>query len=426
MSKNIVSVGLHIADNRVVNCEFDKLGTLVDGDIVLYQPSILSDWNTEDICEVINHWKNELLEAHNEGKTIIVYMPYPCQKYWDQEGKEKDLFYHLPVSFGFPYAPKEIKKVEVENSADFLREYWDLVGEISRGLLIFDKLSNGAKRILRPHTGNKAIGVLTQDEDKRLGDVLFIPPFIIKEGKIRVGRKEITAEVCNAIIGVDQKIKQLKNKKREEKIPEWIEQIKLSKEEEFEKKLEEMRGLIQDLEEQKTKMEQKKQECIKIKELLYAGGHGLEELVRDILRKLGFINVRSIRESEFEIDIVFEYEGRVFIGEVEGKDNVAINKDKVNQLVSNVAQFSEYEKDCIPDRGFLFGNGYRFTQPDKRGIGFTEGAIKVAKTLNCVLIETKHLYKIAKTIQEGADGEYRKKIRELILNAPSGMLEFPE
>lgn len=424
MSKSIVSVGLYIDDPRVVNCEFCKLGTLADGDVVLYQPFFLQNWSLQQKNDIIRHWKNELAEAYNAGKTIIIYMPHPRQKYWDLERGEKDLFYHLPVSFGFPYTPKESQKITIEDNADFLKEYWNLVGGVSKSLLTFDKLANGAKRILSPYTGDKAIGVLSQSEDKKLRNVLFLPPFKNKDGKIQVSHKDITTEVCSAIIGMDQNLKKPKNKsKKEEKIPEWASEIKLPKEDEFETKLEEVESSIQKLEEQKSKIEQEKQDYTKIKGLLYGGGHSLEELVRDVLKKLGFENVRSMRVEEFEVDVVFEYEGKIFIGEVEGKDNRAIDKDKASQLVTTFAEFSKHQEDCVPVRGFLFGNGYRLTSPEKREIGFTEGAIKIAKTLNCVLIETKDLYEIAKTIQEGADEEYCKKIRNLIIEAESGIFK---
>lgn len=422
MSKSIVSVGLYIDDPRVVNCEFGKLGTLADGDVVLYQPFFFQNWDTEATCRVFNHWKNELSDAYNERKTIVVYMPYPWLKYWDQEGEERDLFYHLPVSFGFPYTSKEIKKIRVEDDADFLREYWELVGDISKGMLTIDKLADGVKRILKTHTGNKAIGVLSWEEDNRLGNVLFLPPFESKNGKIYAGGEEITSKVCDAIIKMDQNLKKPKNKE-EKKIPEWVSGIKLPKEDEFETKLEEVEGSIQKLKEQKSKIEQEKQDYTRIKGLLYGGGHNLEDLIRDVLKKLGFENVRSIRKSEFEVDVVFEYEGNIFIGEVEGKDNRAIDKDKVGQLVTTFAEFSKHQEDCVPDRGFLFGNGYRLIEPEKRGLGFTEGAIKTAKNLNCVLIETKYLYEIAKVIQEGADEEYCKKIRNLIIEAESGIFK---
>lgn len=72
----------------------------------------------------------------------------------------------------------------------------------------------------------------------------------------------------------------------------------------------------------------------------------------------------------------------------------------------------------------MFGNGYRLIHPNERKLGFTEGAIKTAKTLNCVLIEARHLYQIAQKLQEGASEEYHQKIRDQIINAESGVLEF--
>lgn len=426
MSKSIVSVGLNIDDDRVFNIKFDHCGSLLDGDIVIYQPKLSQEWTKNKTCTVINHWKKELLGAYYEGKTILIYIPYPRQTYlvdvWFDIDEKKDLFDHLPVIFGSSYEPKDIKKIEIENDVDFLREYWGLVRRISRGLLVVDGLFDGTKRVLKPYTGNKAVGILSQSKDKRLGNVLLLPPFDSKNGKITVGDEDITDKVCEAIIRMDQNLKKPKNKE-EKKIPEWVSGIKLPKEDEFETKLEEVEGSIQKLKEQKSKIEQEKQDYTRIKGLLYGGGHNLEDLIRDVLKKLGFENVRSIRKSEFEVDVVFEYEGNIFIGEVEGKDNRAIDKDKVSQLVTTFAEFSKHQEDCIPDRGFLFGNGYRLIEPEKRGLGFTEGAIKTAKNLNCVLIETKDLYEIAKTIQEGADEEYCKKIRNLIIEAESGIFK---
>lgn len=186
------------------------------------------------------------------------------------------------------------------------------------------------------------------------------PPFeSSRGGRIQSNNQDITVKVCDAVIKMDEKLKNPKNKKEEEIAPEWASDIKLPQEDEFDKKLGELEDSIQNLKNQQSKVEEEKQEYTKIKGLLYAGGHKLEELVRDVLGKLGFSNVRSIRESEFEVDVVFECNGEVFVGEIEGKDKRAIDKDKISQLVTNLAQFSEYQQDCIPSRGFLFGNGYR-------------------------------------------------------------------
>lgn len=81
MSKKIVSVGLCIDHPNVTNINFNGFGTLADGDIVLYQPILPDGWESPDewtrkfILSMIKHWQNELVEAHNEGKTIFVYMP---------------------------------------------------------------------------------------------------------------------------------------------------------------------------------------------------------------------------------------------------------------------------------------------------------------------------------------------------------------
>lgn len=200
---------------------------------------------------------------------------------------------------------------------------------ISTGYFTFEKLSNETRKILITHTGNKAVGVLSQDEDGKLGNILFLPPFANQNGRIGNENENLNQAFCDAIIRIDQNLK--KTIKQKEEAPlEWANEIRLPKEEEFDQKLEEIKKSIQKLQDQEKEINNNKKDYVKIKGLLYAEGKELEKLIIDVLSKLGFSNVRSFRESELEIDVVFEYDERVFIGEVGGKGKSAIDRDKVS------------------------------------------------------------------------------------------------
>lgn len=72
-----------------------------------------------------------------------------------------------------------------------------------------------------------------------------------------------------------------------------------------------------------------------IRALLYEKGKPLEHAIIEALRLLGF-TAASFKESDSEFDVVFESgEGRL-IGEAEGKDNKAVNIDKLRQLRGRV------------------------------------------------------------------------------------------
>jgi hypothetical protein len=58
--------------------------------------------------------------------------------------------------------------------------------------------------------------------------------------------------------------------------------------------------------------------------------------------------------------VVFESEEGRLIGEAEGKDNKAINVDKLRQLSMNIHEDIQREEVTTPAKGVLFGNGYRF------------------------------------------------------------------
>lgn len=214
--------------------------------------------------------------------------------------------------------------------------------------------------------------------------------------------------------------------KEETPEPDWAgaSSYRLQIESQIEEKLIE---LTQSIEEQVAARENKRNELkqhASIRRLLYEKGALLESAVRDTLNLMGF-DAKSFKDSESEFDALFTgLEGR-FIGEVEGKDNKAINVDKFSQLERNIHE--DFAKDDVEDmaHGILFGNAYRVSPPSDRAEFFTDKVFRAAKRAGVGLVRTTDLFEVARYLKEHDDPEYAKKCREAIATAKGKLVKFP-
>ena len=80
---------------------------------------------------------------------------------------------------------------------------------------------------------------------------------------------------------------------------------------------------------------------------------------------MGF-KANPFQEKDSVFDVVFESQEGRLIGEAEGKDNKAINIEKLRQLELNLQE--DYSRDEISEfaKGALIGNAYRLTPPEER------------------------------------------------------------
>src|SRR6478736_1239708 len=101
MSKKILSVGFELASGSVEYCKFDSNKSLLDWDLVLFRPSmrpfygnsetfqgksLLSEWGSFRLKEVMEHWRREIKDAVESGKTVFVFMP-PFEQVYVHTGK---------------------------------------------------------------------------------------------------------------------------------------------------------------------------------------------------------------------------------------------------------------------------------------------------------------------------------------------------
>ena len=95
----------------------------------------------------------------------------------------------------------------------------------------------------------------------------------------------------------------------------------------------------------------------RLRGLLFEKGKPLEEAIIEGLRKLGF-TAEPFKDDGSEFDVVFESpEGRL-IDEAEGKDNKAVNVDKLRQLQMNIHEDLLRDSVAEPAKPVLFGNAH--------------------------------------------------------------------
>lgn len=205
--------------------------------------------------------------------------------------------------------------------------------------------------------------------------------------------------------------------------PEWCAKFTVPGEK---SKLEEINSIEQEEEQIKLKLAReadKLSEIQKWKGLLFEQGKPLEDLVKSGLELLGFF-VSKFRNKSMEHDIILEAaEGRA-LGEIEGKDNSAINVDKFRQLSSNLDE--DFEKNEKYPKGVLIGNGYRLIDPKTpRPCQFTEKVIAGAKSKKFALLTTEELFNaIIYCLEKSDDLEFKQTCRKKILETFGEIIKF--
>ena len=104
MRNKIISVGMEVPSGDVEYIKFDSGRSLLDADIVLYEPTLschyiglesdfqgkraLSESPSFQVRAHVDHWKSELLEACNEGKLIVIFLATPTEVFVKTGEKE--------------------------------------------------------------------------------------------------------------------------------------------------------------------------------------------------------------------------------------------------------------------------------------------------------------------------------------------------
>lgn len=461
MAKKILTVGVALASDDIPYESFQSKVSLLDWDIIIFRPQLddfitlyhesyngkpsLNEKESFHLRECIEHWRRELLQAYEAGKTVIAHLP-PLKEVYVDTGErrysgtgrnQKTTIVVKPVS-NFDALPVALAPISAEGSemkladkgSEVLATFWSEYGSISRYKVLLTGKSVPSSIVTR--SGAKVVGALYRDNNSpgalvALPDIDFQPDNFYREDDDdellwTEEAHQFAARYAASIIALD---KALRSDRQVTPEPAWASNGRFSLATEQSLKLD-LLNAERDIEEAQKKKERivaELRDAGALRSLLYEKGHALEGVLLTALRIMGF-TAEPYKDEGSEFDVVFECEEGRLIGEVEGKDGKAVNVDKLRQLGMNIHEDLLRDEIDSPAKPVLFGNGYRLQAPEDRGDPFTEKCYAAAATSSTALVATADLFGPVQYIIGEPDAEYARMCRIAILSA-SGRVTFP-
>ncbi|MDF0523471.1 hypothetical protein P0R31_40660 [Bradyrhizobium yuanmingense] len=216
MPKKILTIGIPLADDRAVQEEFKSKTSLLDWDIILFRPTIndfiyedgpfrenyrgrpcLSDNASFALKEACEHWRREIKQAFDSGKTVIVFLPQRTEIYVDSGNRNYsgtgrnqrttrlvdtyDNYTTVPIKLDpINAAGSEMKLTE---GGEVLRTYWAEFGPRSRYEVLLAASTPGI--CLTTKSGDKPVGAIVRSKTSGalvlLPDINFLPDDFLTE-----------------------------------------------------------------------------------------------------------------------------------------------------------------------------------------------------------------------------------------------------
>ncbi len=455
----IFTVGFDLPGDEFEYVDFDSDATLLDADIILFEPTLGNAWGSESYNgktllneyssfsakQHLDHWCSEIVAAVKAGKLVIVYLvkPRECYRYTGQKqhsgtGRSRvttnivtEVSSYEAVPNLKTVTPKSGTGIRLDKDAKYLAPYWS---EFSSYSPYEVEIEGDFKHILlRSRAGDRTVGAAVH---AAAGVLLFLPPlrydeevFVSDDEKsdepywtkdaLRFGKRLV------AVLGA--LADSLKHFGEASPPPSWAaaSKFRLASEGRLQSEISKCSSSIATLQVKKTSLEDELVQAGSLRCLLFEQGKPLEVVVLEALRLLGF-DAQPFADGESEFDSVFvSPEGRC-IGEAEGKDNKPINIDKFSQLERNLQE--DFARDDVTEyaKGALFGNAFRLLPLQDRADFFTDKCITAAKRVGVALVRTPDLFDPAKYMKETpGDAEYAKQCREAIFRSEGDVVVFP-
>jgi hypothetical protein len=458
MARSIIAVGFEIPGDQAKYASLHSKLSLLDYDIAVFNPVIrefhlyseeylgkpcLSDTNSFQLREHLEHWRREILEAIRAGKTVFLLLNTLQEVYiatgektYSGTGRNRQTTRHVTIHKNYALVPGIIEIVNTNGESmqlsgrdNLLDAYWSEMSAMSEYRVLVS--GDGVRPLVKTKTGNKIVGAYLRY--KNASGILILLPFVNFEREGFAEYKEESmcwSEVAiqaglkfkSALVAIDKTVHESNDISPP---PGWAESARyaLPKEREIREELLKLETKAESIQKRKEEKQQRLLEEIALKRLLYEKGKPLEAAIKDALQIMGF-DVSEFNNGESEFDVVFESaEGRL-IGEAEGKDNKPINIDKLRQLEMNIHEDFERDEVSQEAKGALIGNAYRYTKPDERGDFFTEKCLTAAERSKTALIRSVDLFTVVKYLTGTNDKEFAKQCREAILQT-TGVVRFP-
>jgi hypothetical protein len=462
--KRLFTVGFELPGEEFDHIDFDSDQTLLDADIILFQPSlggcsfeygqqwegrpILSHRDSFSKKARVDHWHTEIVAAVNAGKLVVIYLAKPIE-YFRYTGSQQfsgtgrgrvatEMVSGISSYDSLPnikrVAAKSGSAIRLEKDGAYLTEYWDAFSASSPYEVEIE--GDFTQTLLRSRVGDRIVGAASHS--KRGGYLLFLPPITYddeaflrdaeddEEDDIEYWTPEALQfgkRLVGCLVALSDR---LKHDAAITPAPSWSNsaEYRLIAEAELEARIVEAAAKINALQTEKSELEGRLSEEGTLRRLLYEQGKPLEAAVLEAMGLFGF-EAAPFSDGESEFDGVFQSpEGRC-LGEVEGKDSRPVNIDKFSQLERNLQE--DFARDEITEhaKGVLFGNAFRLTPVSERGDFFTAKCLSASKRIGAALVKTPDLFAPAKYLKENGDNAYAVLCRRAIFSASGGVVSFP-
>jgi hypothetical protein len=461
--KKILTIGLSLADENVEYSEFDSDISLLDWDIILFKPNIrdylyrhestfegnpcLSDDDSFKLRAQSEHWRKEIKAAVEHGKLVIVFLedltPLSIatgKKEFSGTGRNQKVTRIVAPYDNYQSIPENLKprsskgkeiKLTSKNS-ELISSYWQEFSTLSSYKVIIE---GDQTPCLQTKHGVKAVGTIVRSKNSN-GALLCLPDidfydesFIIgdedeeNEGEWSKEGVQFSSKIIKSITSIEKSLRTTGELTPE---PDWAKdsKYKLKKEKIAAQKLLKIEQKLEEVQAEKEAVIDEVKYLGRLRNLLFEKGKPLEYAILDALKIIGF-EVSQFDNGESEFDAVFESKEGRLIGEAEGKDNKAINIDKLRQLALNIYEDLELEEVKEPAKAVLFGNSYRLKPINERPEPFTTKCMTASATSSTALVFTPELYEAARYLKDNRDASYATKCRKAIFNS-IGKVDFPE
>jgi hypothetical protein len=457
---DIFAVGFELPEDSFENISFNSGMSLLDADIVLFEPNLsyqtdsinstyqgkpsLSASSSVDTRRSINHWRDELKQAFDAGKTIFIFLRKPEEVYANtgtQElsgtGRNQKVIHHVGLVDSYGCLPLTLKsltaatgqKVKFCEKGQLLAAYWKAMKDLSYYEVHYEH--DGSTPLMVTKSGDRIVASLIQGQS---GALVLLPPLDFTDDEFRdysspyfpkwtTKAKKRGKALASCLVEIH---KTLRHSASRTPAPDWSksEVYQLTQEKKLLSHIANLDKTMRQLSEERREYEQKVDEEAVPRGLLYETGKALEIAVIDALRTFGFSADRYV-DDESEFDMVFESSEGRFLGEAEGKDNTPISIVKLQQLERNIQEDFAKERTDDYAKGVLFGNPYRLTEPGKRKEPFTTKAISAAKRTGIALVHTPDMFPLVQYLKSKKNASFAKKVREAIASVSGEIVTFP-
>lgn len=460
MAKVLLAVGIDIPGDNVESEDILSDRSLLDADIVIFQPGIpswyagetylgkrcLDDDTSFRVREAFTHWRRELAAAVDAGKIVFLILSAPDTVYVGTGRKEysgtgrnarttrmvEPMSSYESVPTKWKYHGASGTEMVLASEARFLAPYWQQFEDVSEYRLYLE--GEVALPLIRTRSGNRVVAAMIR---KGQGALVALPALDLEDPEFTEVRKENGKELeywskkaqqfgkqfASTLVDIAEVITK---ESLATPPPDWTreDRYRTKAETDLESQITDVSENLVRLEEEHRALKEKLSSAGSLRRLLYEQGNPLEAVVIEALQLLGF-KAANFKEGDSEFDAVFESpEGR-FIGEVEGKDNKAVNIDKFSQLERNLNE--DFAREGVTEyaKGVLFGNAFRLNALSERDTPFTEKCKTAAARLGVALVHTPDLFLPCRYISETADVEYAKLCRHAIFDATGTVVTFP-